>query len=207
MASIGARSQYDFIDGFAKHMRDALPKASFIGFTGTPIEKRDRNTIAVFGDCIDVYDIEQAVNDGATVRIFYESRLAQLELKSEEKPKIDPEFEEVTDPLATLGSGDVKYHLGATGKYRSPRGNEIHVSVAPNPSHLEWVNPVIEGIVRAKQERLGDVMRERVIPVLVHGDAAFAGQGIVWETLNHSQLFGYRTGGTMHVIINNQIGL
>jgi 2-oxoglutarate decarboxylase len=120
--------------------------------------------------------------------------------------KILTEFEEVTDPLATLGSGDVKYHLGASGKYRSARGDEILVSVAPNPSHLEWVNPVIEGIVRAKQERLGDVMREKVIPVLVHGDAAFAGQGIVWETLNHSQLFGYRTGGTIHVIINNQIG-
>jgi len=91
------RSQYDFIDGFAKHMRDALPNASFIGFTGTPIEKQDRNTIAVFGDYIDIYDIEQAVNDGATVRIFYESRLAQLELKPEERPKIDPEFEEATE--------------------------------------------------------------------------------------------------------------
>ncbi len=120
--------------------------------------------------------------------------------------KILSEFEEVTDPLATLGSGDVKYHLGASGEYRSAQANDILVSVAPNPSHLEWINPVIEGIVRAKQERLGDVMREKVIPVLVHGDAAFAGQGIVWETLNHSQLYGYRTGGTIHVIINNQIG-
>ena len=91
------RSQYDFIDGFAKHMRDALPNASFIGFTGTPIEKQDRNTIAVFGDYIDIYDIEQAVNDGATVRIYYESRLAQLELKAAERPKIDPEFEEATE--------------------------------------------------------------------------------------------------------------
>ncbi|MDD2889336.1 MAG: type I restriction endonuclease subunit R [bacterium] len=91
------RSQYDFIDGFARHMRDALPNASFIGFTGTPIEKTDRNTIAVFGDYIDIYDIEQAVDDGATVRIYYESRLAKLDLKEEEKPKIDPEFEEVTE--------------------------------------------------------------------------------------------------------------
>ncbi|MDD5051017.1 MAG: type I restriction endonuclease subunit R [Syntrophorhabdaceae bacterium] len=91
------RSQYDFIDGFARHMRDALPKASFIGFTGTPIEKADRSTPAVFGDYIHIYDMEQAVNDGATVRIYYESRLAKLELKPEEKPKIDPEFEEVTE--------------------------------------------------------------------------------------------------------------
>ena len=91
------RSQYDFIDGFARHMRDALPNASFIGFTGTPIEKADRNTPAVFGNYIDIYDIEKAVHDGATVRIFYESRLAKIELKPEERPKIDPEFEEVTE--------------------------------------------------------------------------------------------------------------
>ncbi len=91
------RSQYDFIDGFARHMRDALPKASFIGFTGTPIEKTDRNTRAVFGDEIDIYDIEQAVKDGATVRIYYESRLVNLELKDSERPKIDPDFEEATE--------------------------------------------------------------------------------------------------------------
>jgi len=91
------RSQYDFIDGFARHMRDALPNASFIGFTGTPIEKADRSTPAVFGNYIHIYDMEQAVKDGATVRIFYESRLAKLELSPEERPKIDPEFEEVTE--------------------------------------------------------------------------------------------------------------
>ncbi len=91
------RSQYDFIDGFARHMRDALPNASFIGFTGTPIEKTDANTRAVFGDYISVYDIQRAVTDGATVPIYYESRLAKLELKESERPRIDPEFEEVTE--------------------------------------------------------------------------------------------------------------
>ena len=91
------RSQYDFIDGFARHMRDALPRASFIGFTGTPIEKTDANTRAVFGDYISVYDIQRAVVDGATVPIYYESRLAKLELKESERPKIDPEFEEATE--------------------------------------------------------------------------------------------------------------
>ena len=91
------RSQYDFIDGFARHMRDALPHASFIGFTGTPIEKTDANTRAVFGDYISVYDIQRAVADGATVPIYYESRLAKLELKASERPKIDPKFEEVTE--------------------------------------------------------------------------------------------------------------
>ncbi|HMN95297.1 MAG TPA: HsdR family type I site-specific deoxyribonuclease [Phycisphaerales bacterium] len=91
------RSQYDFIDGFARHMRDALPQASFIGFTGTPIEKADANTRAVFGDCISVYDIQRAVEDGATVPIYYESRLAKLSLSAAERPSIDPGFEEATE--------------------------------------------------------------------------------------------------------------
>ena len=91
------RSQYDFIDGFARYMRDALPHASFIGFTGTPVELTDKNTRAVFGDYISVYDIQRAVNDKATVPIYYESRLAKLELDEAERPKIDPEFEEVTE--------------------------------------------------------------------------------------------------------------
>jgi type I restriction enzyme R subunit len=91
------RSQYDFIDGFARHMRDALPAASFVGFTGTPIEKADANTRAVFGDYISIYDIQRAVEDGATVPIYYEGRLAKLELSEAERPKIDPDFEEVTE--------------------------------------------------------------------------------------------------------------
>src|SRR5215213_3948351 len=91
------RSQYDFIDGYARHMRDSLPNASFIGFTGTPIEHTDANTRAVFGDYISIYDIQQAVEDGATVKIYYEGRLAKLELDEKEKPKIDSEFDEVTE--------------------------------------------------------------------------------------------------------------
>ena len=91
------RSQYDFIDGLARHLHDALPNASFIGFTGTPIEKTDANTRAVFGDYISIYDIQRAVIDGATVPIYYESRLAKLELKPSERPRIDPEFEELTE--------------------------------------------------------------------------------------------------------------
>jgi type I restriction enzyme R subunit len=95
------RSQYDFIDGFARHMRDALPHASFIGFTGTPIELADANTRAVFGDYISIYDIQRAVEDGATVPIYYESRLAKLDLPEELKPRVDAEFEEVTEGMAT----------------------------------------------------------------------------------------------------------
>jgi len=120
--------------------------------------------------------------------------------------QIFSEFEGEIDPSSTQGSGDVKYHLGATGTRKMETGREIVVSVSPNPSHLEAVDPVVEGIVRPKQDRLGDTARERVIPVLVHGDAAFAGQGVVAETLNLSGLDGYTTGGTIHVIIDNQIG-
>ncbi len=90
-------SQYDFIDGFARHMRDALPNASFVGFTGTPIESEDANTRAVFGDHISIHDIQRAVEDGATVPIYYESRLARLALDEGERPRIDPEFEEATE--------------------------------------------------------------------------------------------------------------
>jgi 2-oxoglutarate dehydrogenase E1 component len=120
--------------------------------------------------------------------------------------KIFSEFEGEIDPASTQGSGDVKYHLGASGVRKCESGREIVVSVAPNPSHLEAVDPVVEGIVRPKQDRLGDAERARVIPVLIHGDAAFAGQGVVAETLNLAQLDGYSTGGTVHLIINNQIG-
>ncbi|HEX5226485.1 MAG TPA: multifunctional oxoglutarate decarboxylase/oxoglutarate dehydrogenase thiamine pyrophosphate-binding subunit/dihydrolipoyllysine-residue succinyltransferase subunit [Bryobacteraceae bacterium] len=115
------------------------------------------------------------------------------------------EFEGI-DPDSTQGSGDVKYHLGASGVRKTSSGREIVVSVAFNPSHLEAVDPVVEGLVRPKQDRLGDAARERVIPILIHGDAAFAGQGVVAETLNLSQLEGYTTGGTIHLVINNQIG-
>ncbi len=102
------RSQYDFIDGFARHMRDALPNASFIGFTGTPIELTDKNTRAVFGDYISIYDIQRAVQDGATVPIYYESRLAKLELKESEKPRLDAEFEEVTEGEELEGKEKLK---------------------------------------------------------------------------------------------------
>ncbi|HYP14917.1 MAG TPA: multifunctional oxoglutarate decarboxylase/oxoglutarate dehydrogenase thiamine pyrophosphate-binding subunit/dihydrolipoyllysine-residue succinyltransferase subunit, partial [Bryobacteraceae bacterium] len=117
------------------------------------------------------------------------------------------EFDEAPDSVANaFGSGDVKYHLGASGRRPVSRGCEIKVSVAFNPSHLEAVDPVVEGIVRAKQDRIGDTERDRVVPLLIHGDAAFAGQGVVLETLNLSQLEGYGTGGTIHVVINNQLG-
>ncbi|MFC0096575.1 multifunctional oxoglutarate decarboxylase/oxoglutarate dehydrogenase thiamine pyrophosphate-binding subunit/dihydrolipoyllysine-residue succinyltransferase subunit [Micromonospora marina] len=122
--------------------------------------------------------------------------------------KIFSEFEGHLDPRSTQGSGDVKYHLGQNGKFSTPDGEHaVKVSVVANPSHLEAVDPVLEGIVRAKQDRI-DLKLEgyTVLPLAVHGDAAFAGQGVVAETLNLSQLRGYRTGGTVHVVVNNQVG-
>ncbi|MFC7402782.1 multifunctional oxoglutarate decarboxylase/oxoglutarate dehydrogenase thiamine pyrophosphate-binding subunit/dihydrolipoyllysine-residue succinyltransferase subunit [Citricoccus sp. GCM10030269] len=120
------------------------------------------------------------------------------------------EFEGTAVPGAVEGSGDVKYHLGTEGTFTSDRGNRTKVYLAANPSHLEAVDPVLEGVVRAKQDRLDrggeSVNSYSVLPILVHGDAAFAGQGVVAETLNLSQLRGYRTGGTIHVVVNNQVG-
>jgi 2-oxoglutarate dehydrogenase E1 component len=121
--------------------------------------------------------------------------------------RIFAQFQGDPDPDVTQGSGDVKYHLGATGTHRTAAGAEVRMVLSPNPSHLEAVDPVVEGIARAKQERMGaEAGRRRILPLLIHGDAAFAGQGVVAETLNLSQLRGYRTGGTVHVIVNNQIG-
>jgi 2-oxoglutarate dehydrogenase E1 component len=124
-----------------------------------------------------------------------------------EKPvkAIVEEFEGTTQEGWT-GSGDVKYHLGYSSVYTTVRGDEVLLSLAFNPSHLEAVDPVVEGRARARQDRRGGEAWRNVMPVLMHGDAAFAGQGVVAETLNLSELPGYRTGGTVHVIINNQIG-
>ncbi|MEU8716353.1 multifunctional oxoglutarate decarboxylase/oxoglutarate dehydrogenase thiamine pyrophosphate-binding subunit/dihydrolipoyllysine-residue succinyltransferase subunit [Streptomyces sp. NPDC048663] len=117
------------------------------------------------------------------------------------------EFEGNLDPKSMHGSGDVKYHLGAEGTFTGLDGEQIKVSLAANPSHLETVDPVIEGIARAKQDVINKGGTDfTVLPVAIHGDAAFAGQGVVAETLNMSQLRGYRTGGTVHVVINNQVG-
>jgi 2-oxoglutarate dehydrogenase E1 component len=115
------------------------------------------------------------------------------------------EFEGHYDLKGLKGSGDVKYHKGFSADLRTANGN-VHVALAFNPSHLEVVNPVVEGSVRARQERRGDALGERVLPVLIHGDAAFAGQGVVMETLQLSQARGFYTGGTVHLVINNQVG-
>lgn len=138
------RSQYDFMDGFAKHMRDALPNASFIGFTGTPIENTDKNTQAVFGDYIDVYDIQQAVEDGATVRIFYENRLAKISLKEEEVPRVDAEFEELTESEEITDQQKLK---AKWARLEAIVGNKHRLSLiaADIVKHFEERNAILDG--------------------------------------------------------------
>ncbi|HET9080393.1 MAG TPA: multifunctional oxoglutarate decarboxylase/oxoglutarate dehydrogenase thiamine pyrophosphate-binding subunit/dihydrolipoyllysine-residue succinyltransferase subunit [Trebonia sp.] len=155
--------------------------------------------------------ISQAADAGldeAVVGMAHRGRLNVLaNVIGKSYGQIFKEFEGNLDPKSTQGSGDVKYHLGARGTFTAASGKRIETSLVANPSHLECVDPVAEGVVRAKQDIL-DKSQEgfTVLPVLVHGDAAFAGQGVVAETLNLSQLRGYRTGGTIHIVVNNQVG-
>ena len=114
-------------------------------------------------------------------------------------------FEDV-DPRSVLGSGDGKYHMGATGEYQTRSGGKVHIHLVSNPSHLEAVDPVTVGRTRAKQDRTGEGGREKYLPLLVHGDAAFAGQGVLAETMNYADLPGYTVGGTIHVVVNNLLG-
>jgi 2-oxoglutarate dehydrogenase E1 component len=154
--------------------------------------------------------LERAANENAheaVIGMAHRGRLNVLaNVVGKSMAQVFSEFEGEPDPESVQGSGDVKYHLGASGIHRSTQGREILVSVAFNPSHLEAVDPVVEGLVRPKQDHIKDEKRERVIPILIHGDAAFVGQGVVAEVLQMSQLDGYTTGGTIHVITNNQIG-
>jgi 2-oxoglutarate decarboxylase len=156
------------------------------------------------------YLFNEAAEDGAVEAVIGMAHRGRLNVlattlgKSYEQ--IFREFEGDVDPSSTQGSGDVKYHLGAEGEHTSPGGATMKLTLASNPSHLEAVDPIVEGMTRAKQKLIHDRKRSFVLPVLLHGDAAFAGQGVVAETLNLSQLKGYRTGGTVHVVINNQIG-
>lgn len=149
----------------------------------------------------------QAGLSGSVLGMAHRGRLNVLVNIMGKKPeKIFSEFEGVFDHESVQGSGDVKYHLGSQGIYQAENGSPVSVVLAPNPSHLEAVNPVVEGMARALCDEFADRTYSRVLPILVHGDAAFAGQGVVQETLNLMRLRGYRTGGTIHIIINNQIG-
>ena len=130
----------------------------------------------------------------------------QTHILNKSYEEIFSEFESCYDPGETFGAGDVKYHNGYLADIKTHRDAPLRVFLVNNPSHLESVDPVVQGFARARQDILGDRNRNAVLPLLIHGDAAFAGQGIVAETLNMSQLTGYKTGGTIHLVINNQIG-
>lgn len=144
--------------------------------------------------------------DELTLGMAHRGRLNVLANIMGKKPRdIFREFDDA-DAELYIGSGDVKYHLGYSSNWRTPEGRDVHLSLCFNPSHLEYVNTVVLGRVRAKQDRAGDAERSRKLAVLIHGDAAFAGEGIVQETLNLSELDAYQVGGTLHVVVNNQIG-
>jgi 2-oxoglutarate dehydrogenase E1 component len=130
----------------------------------------------------------------------------QTHILNKSYEEIFSEFESCYDPGDTFGAGDVKYHNGYMADIKTHRDGSLRMFLVNNPSHLESVDPVVQGFVRARQDILEDTNRNAVLPLLIHGDAAFAGQGIVAETLNMSQLTGYKTGGTIHLVINNQIG-
>ncbi|GHJ24526.1 multifunctional oxoglutarate decarboxylase/oxoglutarate dehydrogenase thiamine pyrophosphate-binding subunit/dihydrolipoyllysine-residue succinyltransferase subunit [Streptomyces albus] len=146
--------------------------------------------------------------DEAVIGMAHRGRLNVLaNIVGKPYAQIFREFEGNLDPKSMHGSGDVKYHLGAEGVFTGLDGEQIKVSLTANPSHLEAVDPVVEGVARAKQDIIGKGGTDfTVLPIALHGDAAFAGQGVVAETLNMSQLRGYRTGGTIHIVINNQVG-
>ena len=154
--------------------------------------------------------LEEAARSGvaeAVLGMAHRGRLNVLaNIVGKSYGEIFAEFEGNLDPETVQGSGDVKYHKGAVGKWVGRDGAALPVTLASNPSHLEAVDPVVEGMARAKLDQYPDAGHFSVLPILVHGDAAFAGQGVVAETLNLSQLRGYRTGGTVHLVINNQLG-
>ncbi|MEY2434482.1 MAG: multifunctional 2-oxoglutarate metabolism enzyme, partial [Acidimicrobiaceae bacterium] len=145
--------------------------------------------------------------DGVVMGMAHRGRLNVLaNIVGKSYDQIFKEFEGAIDPESIQGSGDVKYHLGQSGKYIARNGKEIEVELSANPSHLETVDPVVVGMVRAKQDLINDPGSFSVLPLLVHGDAAFAGQGVVAETLQLGMIKGYRVGGTIHLVINNQLG-
>ncbi|MGZ4727073.1 MAG: multifunctional oxoglutarate decarboxylase/oxoglutarate dehydrogenase thiamine pyrophosphate-binding subunit/dihydrolipoyllysine-residue succinyltransferase subunit [Acidimicrobiales bacterium] len=145
--------------------------------------------------------------DSAVMGMAHRGRLNVLvNIVGKSYEQLFKEFEGNVDPESTQGSGDVKYHLGQTGKFVSRAGNTIEVELAANPSHLETVDPIVAGLARAKMDLIDPPGRYPVLPIMIHGDAAFAGQGVVAETLNLSMIKGYRVGGTVHLIINNQLG-
>ena len=163
------------------------------------------NAVKMFGKgTVDypIYDVEEVV-----IGMAHRGRLNVLaNIMGKTYEHIFNEFEGQSEPDLSFGDGDVKYHLGYSSQVKTPSGKMVHLKLAPNPSHLESVNTVVEGFARAKADILYKSEFDKILPILIHGDAAIAGQGVVYETVQMSQLEGYYTGGTIHFVINNQIG-
>jgi 2-oxoglutarate dehydrogenase E1 component len=196
-----------------RHILDRLNAAeAFESFLGKRYVGQKRFGLEGAESAIPILDelVTSAADDGhagVVMGMAHRGRLNVLaNIIGKSFDQIFKEFEGHIDPDSTQGSGDVKYHLGQSGKFTSRSGSTIPVELAANPSHLEAVDPIVEGMVRARQDQIDEPEAFSVMPVLVHGDAAFAGQGVVAETLNLSTISGYRVGGTIHLIINNQLG-
>ncbi|NLV56788.1 MAG: multifunctional oxoglutarate decarboxylase/oxoglutarate dehydrogenase thiamine pyrophosphate-binding subunit/dihydrolipoyllysine-residue succinyltransferase subunit [Acidimicrobiales bacterium] len=207
----GASTTLDPVD--QHHILGRLNAAeAFEKFLGTKYLGQKRFGIEGAESAIPILDavLERAADDGldgAVLGMAHRGRLNVLSnIVGKSLGKLFTEFEGYIDPDSTQGSGDVKYHLGQRGTFTSRSGADIGVELAANPSHLEAVDPVVVGMARARQDQINDPEAFSVLPILVHGDAAFAGQGVVAETLNLSTIKGYRVGGTIHLIINNQLG-
>ncbi len=209
----GASTKLDVED--QRHILSELNAAeAFEKFLATKYLGQKRFGIEGAESLIPILDalLERAADSGldsAVMGMPHRGRLNVLtNVVGKSHSQLFREFEDYVDPDSIQGSGDVKYHLGATGEHTARSGATLPVTLAANPSHLETVDPVVEGMVRARMDLI-PYDRERkfpVLPILMHGDAAFAGQGVVAETLNLSLIKGYRVGGTIHVIVNNQLG-
>jgi len=207
----GVASELDSED--QRHILGRLNAAeAFEKFLGTKWVGQKRFGLEGGESLIPILDtiLEAAADSGlgsAVMGMAHRGRLNVLaNIVGKSYDQIFKDFEGVPDPTAVQGSGDVKYHLGQRGKFQSRNGKEISVELAANPSHLEAVDPIVVGMARAQQDQINDPEAFSVLPILIHGDAAFAGQGVVAETLNMSDVKGYRVGGTIHVVVNNQIG-
>jgi multifunctional 2-oxoglutarate metabolism enzyme len=196
-----------------RHILGRLNAAeAFERFLGTKWMGQKRFSLEGLESLIPVLDaiLELAADerlDGVVMGMPHRGRLNVLaNIVGKSYDQIFREFEGTMDPEAVQGTGDVKYHLGQVGKFQSREGAQIPVELAANPSHLEAVDPVVVGMARARQDQINDPDAYSALPVLMHGDAAFAGQGVVAETINMSDIKGYRVGGTIHIVVNNQIG-
>jgi len=186
--------EYAHIENREKRMwlREKIETMNLEGGFGLSLDKKKR--------------ILEKLNGAVMFEKFLHTKYVGQKIMGKTYEHIFNEFEGTAVPDMSFGDGDVKYHLGYSSQVETPEGNKVYLKLAPNPSHLESVDPVLEGFARAKADILYDSDYDKILPILIHGDAAVVGQGVVYETVQMSQLEGYYTGGTLHYVINNQVG-